>query len=101
VFASIGTVVLVLGVLGIGTALRTGGPDPTVPVPTTATDSRSPATQTTGTTPAAAPSTPVPTPSPLSGSVIAIDPGHNGLNYAHPEIINRRVDVNPLDLGTV
>jgi N-acetylmuramoyl-L-alanine amidase len=25
--------------------------------------------------------------------VIAIDPGHNGLNYAHPEIINRRVDV--------
>ena len=30
--------------------------------------------------------------SPLAGTVVAIDPGHNGSNYAHPEVINRRVD---------
>lgn len=29
---------------------------------------------------------------PLAGDVIAIDPGHNGGNAAHPEIINRLVD---------
>jgi N-acetylmuramoyl-L-alanine amidase len=30
---------------------------------------------------------------PLSGRTIVIDPGHNGQNYAHPEIINRQVNV--------
>ncbi|HEV2452171.1 MAG TPA: N-acetylmuramoyl-L-alanine amidase [Streptosporangiaceae bacterium] len=30
---------------------------------------------------------------PLSGKTIVIDPGHNGQNWAHPEIINRLVNV--------
>ncbi|MDF5754474.1 N-acetylmuramoyl-L-alanine amidase [Spongiactinospora sp. TRM90649] len=30
---------------------------------------------------------------PLHGKVVVIDPGHNGGNAAHPEIINREVDV--------
>jgi N-acetylmuramoyl-L-alanine amidase len=30
---------------------------------------------------------------PLAGKVIVVDPGHNGGNYRHPEIINRQVDV--------
>ncbi|MEU9890758.1 N-acetylmuramoyl-L-alanine amidase [Sphaerisporangium sp. NPDC051011] len=39
---------------------------------------------------AAAAPTPV---KPLAGKVIVIDPGHNGGNYRHPEIINKNVDV--------
>ncbi|WP_214413308.1 N-acetylmuramoyl-L-alanine amidase [Sphaerisporangium fuscum] len=35
-----------------------------------------------------------PTPAqPLAGKVIVIDPGHNGGNYRHPEIINKKVNV--------
>jgi N-acetylmuramoyl-L-alanine amidase len=39
-----------------------------------------------------------PTPQPtsggeLAGKVIVVDPGHNGGNAAHPEIINKKVDV--------
>ncbi|MGA4994253.1 N-acetylmuramoyl-L-alanine amidase [Nonomuraea bangladeshensis] len=30
---------------------------------------------------------------PLEGKVIVLDPGHNGNNYRHPDIINRQVDV--------
>jgi N-acetylmuramoyl-L-alanine amidase len=30
---------------------------------------------------------------PLAGAVIVLDPGHNGENWAHPEIINRLVNV--------
>ncbi|WP_214111372.1 N-acetylmuramoyl-L-alanine amidase [Acrocarpospora catenulata] len=30
---------------------------------------------------------------PLAGRVIVIDPGHNGGNYKHPEIINKQVNV--------
>jgi N-acetylmuramoyl-L-alanine amidase len=30
---------------------------------------------------------------PLAGKVIVVDPGHNGGNASHPEIINRKVDV--------
>jgi N-acetylmuramoyl-L-alanine amidase len=30
---------------------------------------------------------------PLAGKVIALDPGHNGQNWAHPEIINQLVNV--------
>ncbi|MEZ0074092.1 N-acetylmuramoyl-L-alanine amidase [Planotetraspora sp. GP83] len=30
---------------------------------------------------------------PLAGKVIVIDPGHNGGNYRHPEIINKQVNV--------
>jgi N-acetylmuramoyl-L-alanine amidase len=34
--------------------------------------------------------------SPLSGTTIAIDPGHNGRNWAHPKEINRLVDAGTL-----
>ncbi|GAA2404913.1 N-acetylmuramoyl-L-alanine amidase [Nonomuraea africana] len=30
---------------------------------------------------------------PLAGKVVALDPGHNGGNAAHPEVINRQVDI--------
>jgi N-acetylmuramoyl-L-alanine amidase len=30
---------------------------------------------------------------PLAGKVIVLDPGHNGANAAHPEVINRKVDI--------
>lgn len=30
---------------------------------------------------------------PLAGKVIVIDPGHNGGNYRHPEIVNKKVNV--------
>lgn len=30
---------------------------------------------------------------PLRGKVIAIDPGHNGANWSHPQVINRLVNV--------
>lgn len=33
-----------------------------------------------------------PAATPLAGKVIAIDPGHNGRNFAHPRAINRLVD---------
>ncbi|WP_131742755.1 N-acetylmuramoyl-L-alanine amidase [Actinomadura roseirufa] len=32
---------------------------------------------------------------PLSGKVIVIDPGHNGLNYRYPKVINRKVKAGP------
>ncbi len=34
--------------------------------------------------------------SPLSGKTIAVDPGHNGRNWAHPEEVNRLVDAGTL-----
>lgn len=34
--------------------------------------------------------------SPLAGKTIAVDPGHNGRNWAHPEEINRLVDAGTL-----
>jgi len=34
--------------------------------------------------------------SPLRGATIAVDPGHNGRNWAHPEEINRLVDAGTL-----
>ena len=45
----------------------------------------------TPTAPRPQPSTAAPLP--LAGKVIAIDPGHNGGNASHPEIINQLVDV--------
>lgn len=32
---------------------------------------------------------------PLSGKIIVIDPGHNGLNYKHPKTINKLVSAGP------
>jgi N-acetylmuramoyl-L-alanine amidase len=34
--------------------------------------------------------------SPLAGTTIAVDPGHNGRNWAHPKEINRLVDAGTL-----
>ncbi|GAA2607116.1 N-acetylmuramoyl-L-alanine amidase [Actinomadura fulvescens] len=34
-------------------------------------------------------------PRPLAGKVIVIDPGHNGLNYRYPKVINRKVPAGP------
>jgi N-acetylmuramoyl-L-alanine amidase len=34
---------------------------------------------------------PAPPRLPLAGAVVVIDPGHNGRNWAHPEIINRTI----------
>ncbi|MFI0452304.1 N-acetylmuramoyl-L-alanine amidase [Actinomadura sp. 6N118] len=34
-------------------------------------------------------------PRPLAGKVIVIDPGHNGLNYKYPKVINRKVPAGP------
>ena len=31
------------------------------------------------------------TPKPLVGKIVGIDPGHNGLNWAHPGYINRQI----------
>ncbi len=46
-----------------------------------------------GATPSAGPAPrPVPTDQPLAGRTILLDPGHNGGNAAHPEVINRKVD---------
>jgi N-acetylmuramoyl-L-alanine amidase len=45
---------------------------------------------------AAATASPTTSPGPLAaaaGQTILIDPGHNGQNYAHPDIINRPVDI--------
>lgn len=30
---------------------------------------------------------------PLAGRVVVLDPGHNGMNWAHPDEINRQVDI--------
>ena len=37
------------------------------------------------------PAPPVPPLLPMAGVVVVIDPGHNGRNYAHPEIINKTI----------
>lgn len=53
------------------------------------------ATAPTAGSPTAGPGAPTGSPagSPLRGKVIAIDPGHNGGNAAHPEVVNKKVDV--------
>jgi N-acetylmuramoyl-L-alanine amidase len=54
--------------------------------PTTTTT----ATSTTTTTTAPAPS------APLAGVTIVLDPGHNGMNWAHPDEINALVDIGTI-----
>ena len=45
-----------------------------------------------GGTPTGGGSQSLPSGQPLAGKVIAIDPGHNGDNVNHPEIINQKID---------
>lgn len=80
-----------------GAGERGPGSDPSaVPTsPAAGTATGSPATPTT--TPSTSTARPsaggVPAPGSLTGRTIVIDPGHNGRNYAHPEVINRKVDI--------
>ncbi|MGI8328375.1 N-acetylmuramoyl-L-alanine amidase [Actinomadura scrupuli] len=48
-----------------------------------------------GASPGATPPRGKPRTGPLAGKVITVDPGHNGANGAHPEIINRLVPAGP------
>jgi N-acetylmuramoyl-L-alanine amidase len=95
--------VAVLGVLLAGTACGTSDTS-SRPAAAASTATRTPeySVSSTFSLPAApgpaAPSggpsspTPAPTDQPLAGRTIVLDPGHNGGNASHPEIINRKVD---------
>ena len=78
---------------GCATGQARAGPTATPPQSNVTATARPSATA------SSAPSAPhtrhAPTPHrlPLAGDVIVIDPGHNGGNAAHPEIINQRVNV--------
>jgi N-acetylmuramoyl-L-alanine amidase len=81
---------------GAGGVAAAGGPAPS---PSVTAGTGGPATARPGSAPPAPP-TASPgqrrgsgTGKPLAGKVIVIDPGHNGDNWAHPEIINRLVNV--------
>lgn len=71
----------------------------TVEPGTTTQQGMPPATsQTTSTTAPSTTSTEDPAPAtttapPLAGRTVVLDPGHNGMNWAHPEEINRDVDI--------
>jgi N-acetylmuramoyl-L-alanine amidase len=81
--------VLVLGATGCAAAsgpanqpaARPASPAASADSPVAAT--ASPTTRAAGAAPAR----------PLRGKVIAIDPGHNGANWSHPQVINRLVNV--------
>ncbi|MFZ0626153.1 MAG: N-acetylmuramoyl-L-alanine amidase [Acidimicrobiia bacterium] len=93
------------------TATTIRGPDPTEPTSTTSAETTvttgTPLTTTTTfsvttTTTTTAPTTTVPTTivttttdaaGTLVGAVIVLDPGHNGMNWAHPDEINQIVDI--------
>ena len=66
-------------------------PSPT-PTPSTSLPSASAGTV-SPTSSAAVTAQPSSAPRSLKGRVIVIDPGHNGNDYAHPEVINKLVDI--------
>jgi N-acetylmuramoyl-L-alanine amidase len=75
----------------ISTPTPTAAPAPTKPVPTKAAPAPAKPVPKPATPP---PSAPIPVAaSGLAGRVVAIDPGHNGQNYAHTAEINRLVDI--------
>lgn len=83
---------------GMGGSTTTTGPvTPTSgPVtPTTSTTSPAPTSTTAPTTTSttALATTSTTTGEPLAGRTVVLDPGHNGMNWAHPEEINRQVDI--------
>lgn len=69
-----------------------GSPTTTATSPTTgtATGSGPGSTSIGSTAPGGIPATGLQS---LAGATVVIDPGHNGSNYRHPEVINRQVDV--------
>lgn len=87
-----------------GPATTVAGPPASSTIVVTTPDSGGTvAGATSSTTPApvpTVPSTTIPAPTattmaqfPLAGRVVVLDPGHNGQNHAHPEEINRLVDI--------
>ncbi len=62
----------------------------TTSAPTVTSTTQAPSTTTTTTVPTTTTATATPV---LAGAVIVIDPGHNGMNWAHPEEIGRLVDI--------
>ncbi|MEV7965810.1 N-acetylmuramoyl-L-alanine amidase [Sphaerisporangium sp. NPDC088356] len=81
-----------LGASACGAAASTSAAGATDAVPQTA-EMRSVAPPAASTSARAATAgTPSPA-KPLAGKVIVIDPGHNGGNYRHPEVINKKVNV--------
>ncbi|MGA9596289.1 MAG: N-acetylmuramoyl-L-alanine amidase, partial [Acidimicrobiia bacterium] len=72
---------------GATTTQPTQAPSPqSTDAPTTTTTATSTTTTTTTTAPAA----------PLEGVTIVLDPGHNGMNWAHPDEINALVDIGTI-----
>ncbi len=84
--ASLGGTCLLL----IATACSGGGaaPPSTVGTPSTTVTTTVPVT-----TLSTLPATTTTTSRPLLGNTVVIDPGHNGMNWAHPEEIGRLVDI--------
>lgn len=82
---------LVAGIAGCATPVRVpAGPPSTAPSSSASASPHAPSRS-----PAAPSATPAPAPSarPLAGKVIVLDPGHNGANWDHPQVINRLVNV--------
>ncbi|HET8683812.1 MAG TPA: N-acetylmuramoyl-L-alanine amidase [Micromonosporaceae bacterium] len=91
------------GVLALATLAACAGPGPVPPDRPAPDAARTSAGAAPAPTAPSAPASASPAPasprparpsaaSPLAGLVIVVDPGHNGGNAAHPEIINRTVD---------
>ena len=72
----------------MSTACSAGTVAPTTPVGVSSTTTSSLATTTSE--PA---TTSTVEPLPLAGATVVIDPGHNGMNWAHPDEINQPVDI--------
>lgn len=68
-------------------------PSPTVAPPPTDTTTVPVPTPTVPTTTLPAPGTTAGSGAVLAGRIVVLDPGHNGRNHAHPEEINRLVDI--------
>jgi N-acetylmuramoyl-L-alanine amidase len=60
------------------------------------TQAPSPQSTDAPTTTTSAPSTTSLPPTPLGGVTIVLDPGHNGMNWAHPDEINALVDIGTI-----
>jgi N-acetylmuramoyl-L-alanine amidase len=73
-------------VTGLLSGCGSGGSPPATAAPPSSAPSTVPAPTPSGTTPAASQGS-------LAGKVIVVDPGHNGGNAEHPEIINKQVDI--------
>lgn len=78
-----------------GSSAGSGSPGAaTSPVPSTATATPSATSSPSPTGSSGSTGSPSSSPSsgkPLAGKVVGVDPGHNGLNYAYPAIIDRQI----------